>query len=663
MFHGASSPGCRAGGQGESKMEGIGRQRSGRQRWCICVGVMAGAMCGVAGEFSVVNAQELKGTGSPPKVHEAKFGVGRVQTGFQSGGIVLNPSGARRVIVAGRFRPEIWKVGEDNEVVDTGYFVSSGSGDAIGVEWEASAPDQWRQLLGGVSPWQPTEERFDAFRLSDWLVAENKEFGLPFFGRDSVGFRFRPDGVLEALLTDGGKVNGNWWWSRGRLHLELEGLGEVATYEWRALAARVGWTKGLDAPALPGPAVRPLTTLPGGPTPPPRSLPGAAAACPRDVLAKLLGSATERGDVVAALAIEKETLSLCAERQALIVEIVKLDRAFSEAVGGGKGKGGEAPGRKAVKSVAQLAAFASSGEGSGLVDDSALRVMGVEREESGGEEKRVVQTVVTEVARVPPKSKVSYSWFSLLGKKGRLLAGVTDGRRSWFVTEGDKLPNAGVVRRITGKPPGVEVAGLGLLPWTGKPARSRAAAASLANNKRDAPVSAVVGGRSSQIEGRGRVIDGDTLDVDGVRVRLWGIDAPEKRQVCRAEGRPWNCGGLAVAALRSRSADVRCESKGKDRYGRVLGVCFESEQDVNGWLVSEGWALAYRRYGMDYVNQEDAARKEKKGVHRGQFVAPWDWRGGKRLTAVEDKGGDPGADAREVEGSKLPPLPESEGGR
>lgn len=68
-----------------------------------------------------------------------------------------------------------------------------------------------------------------------------------------------------------------------------------------------------------------------------------------------------------------------------------------------------------------------------------------------------------------------------------------------------------------------------------------------------------------------------------------------------------------------------------DRYGRVIAVCSQSGIDLNGWLVRQGYAVAYRKYSLDYVPQEEAARKERLGMWSGRFVMPWLWRRGKRL--------------------------------
>ena len=128
-----------------------------------------------------------------------------------------------------------------------------------------------------------------------------------------------------------------------------------------------------------------------------------------------------------------------------------------------------------------------------------------------------------------------------------------------------------------------------------------------------------------------RVIDADTVDIDGMRWRLFGIDAPESRQTCRAWGRTWDCGAAATEALMSRAEGMSCEGSGTDRYGRSIGVCSSGGEDLNAWLVANGWALAYRQYADDYADEEEEARANGRGIHAGAHVAPWDWRWGGRL--------------------------------
>ena len=140
----------------------------------------------------------------------------------------------------------------------------------------------------------------------------------------------------------------------------------------------------------------------------------------------------------------------------------------------------------------------------------------------------------------------------------------------------------------------------------------------------------------SDLAGRARVIDGDTIEVGSARVRLFGVDAPESAQSCVAASRTWPCGRQATQALAGRidNRSVACEERDRDRYGRIVAVCRQGGQDVNAWLVREGWALAYRRYSRTYIDEEAAAKAARRGVWRGEFVPPWDWRRGNRLKSA-----------------------------
>lgn len=136
------------------------------------------------------------------------------------------------------------------------------------------------------------------------------------------------------------------------------------------------------------------------------------------------------------------------------------------------------------------------------------------------------------------------------------------------------------------------------------------------------------GSQSDLIVGRGSVIDADTLEIRGQRIRLEGIDALESAQRCTVAGQDWACGQKAALALSNWLGErtVSCAPTGQDRYKRTLARCFVGSEDVQAWLVLNGWALAYRQYSEDYVHAEQVAQKQRAGVWEGEFTPPWEWR-------------------------------------
>jgi endonuclease YncB( thermonuclease family) len=147
--------------------------------------------------------------------------------------------------------------------------------------------------------------------------------------------------------------------------------------------------------------------------------------------------------------------------------------------------------------------------------------------------------------------------------------------------------------------------------------------------------SSTIGGRGGApdaptvLSGRVEVTDGDTLALGGERIRLFGIDAPERGQECGA-GR-WACGDAATDRLRALVAagPLRCTLRDRDRYGRAVATCTVGGVDVADRLVAEGLARAYTRYGADYAATEARARLERIGLWRSRTQAPWDYRAGR----------------------------------
>ncbi|MFC7380554.1 thermonuclease family protein [Brevundimonas sp. GCM10030266] len=143
------------------------------------------------------------------------------------------------------------------------------------------------------------------------------------------------------------------------------------------------------------------------------------------------------------------------------------------------------------------------------------------------------------------------------------------------------------------------------------------------------------------IIGEAIAVDGDTIEIGGQRIRLWGIDAPEGRQSCIRDGEHWDCGQVATFHVVQMIMDreVKCEPVGRpDRYRRIVARCsvkWELDGGEAGWewadlnrqIVRNGWALNYDRYsGGEYREDEALARLAKAGLWAGEFQMPWEWR-------------------------------------
>lgn len=128
--------------------------------------------------------------------------------------------------------------------------------------------------------------------------------------------------------------------------------------------------------------------------------------------------------------------------------------------------------------------------------------------------------------------------------------------------------------------------------------------------------------------GHAYAIDGDTIDIQGRRFRLFGIDAPESAQTCAKDGKDYSCGkdaGAALSALIGQQP-VTCEKRDIDPYKRIVAICYVGDIEINRWLVRNGYAVAYRHYSDLYVEDEAAAKAARAGIWAGSFQEPWDYR-------------------------------------
>ena len=124
------------------------------------------------------------------------------------------------------------------------------------------------------------------------------------------------------------------------------------------------------------------------------------------------------------------------------------------------------------------------------------------------------------------------------------------------------------------------------------------------------------------------VIDGDTIKFNKKKFRLYGIDAPEINQKCKINGKDYLCGKISKDFLEAKilGKEISCIEKDKDRYKRIIAICYLNNQDLNKMMVKNGWALAYRRYSSDYISDEIFAKQNNLGIWQGEFMRPSKWR-------------------------------------
>jgi endonuclease YncB( thermonuclease family) len=145
---------------------------------------------------------------------------------------------------------------------------------------------------------------------------------------------------------------------------------------------------------------------------------------------------------------------------------------------------------------------------------------------------------------------------------------------------------------------------------------------------------------AGDVVGQASIIDGDTLEIHGTRIRLWGIDAPESAQLCRGDdSSPYRCGQKAANDLDTFIArrPVSCTPVSLDQYRRTVASCSVAGVDLGEWLVRNGFALDWPRYSKGkYNSAEREAEHAERGIWAGSYVEPWLYR------ACIRRGGKPG---------------------
>jgi endonuclease YncB( thermonuclease family) len=142
---------------------------------------------------------------------------------------------------------------------------------------------------------------------------------------------------------------------------------------------------------------------------------------------------------------------------------------------------------------------------------------------------------------------------------------------------------------------------------------------------------------AGDLTGAPRILDGDTIQIEGTKIRLRGIDAPEKTQVCLDPAvEIWACGVTARDELIAHVGDRpwTCHIDGTDHFRRSLATCEVDGEDIQRWMVRSGWALSFVRYSHAYDADEAMARNAQAGMWVGAFIAPWNWRNRNDKTVI-----------------------------
>ncbi|NBQ46663.1 MAG: thermonuclease family protein [Proteobacteria bacterium] len=125
-----------------------------------------------------------------------------------------------------------------------------------------------------------------------------------------------------------------------------------------------------------------------------------------------------------------------------------------------------------------------------------------------------------------------------------------------------------------------------------------------------------------------QVVDGDTIHIGNLKYRFFGIDAPEKKQICEKDNIKIQCGVIAKNVLKNKIGDKipECIVKDKDRYQRLVAECFIGKESLSRFMVREGYAVAYTQYSKDFIEDEKYAKDNKLGIWSMNFQLPSEYR-------------------------------------
>ena len=125
-----------------------------------------------------------------------------------------------------------------------------------------------------------------------------------------------------------------------------------------------------------------------------------------------------------------------------------------------------------------------------------------------------------------------------------------------------------------------------------------------------------------------KIVDGDTIILNGEKIRFSGIDTPELKQTCLHKNEIVDCGISAKTLLIKKIGNKtpECIIEGKDMYNRTLAECFINGKSLSKFLVRSGYAFAYKKYSKKFIEDENFAKVNKNGMWEMKFQYPWDFR-------------------------------------